>query len=364
MENKKMKKRSTTIDSKCPNCGAKIVFNPKIEKFKCKYCDGEFTLEELKLKTGSAATEEKNKHEHLEEDEGNLFQYNCSDCGAVIVTDENTSATFCVYCGNTAILKNKLSGKFHPSYIIPFKKDINDAKEAFKNISKGRIFVPDDFNNENNIEKIRGIYIPFWLYDVSFTGEIDAKGTSVTTWSSGRTHYTKTDTYDMHRKGIMEFDKVPVDGSSKFDNALMNSIEPFNYNELKEYNHAYLSGFLAEKYDIDKEGCYNDAKKRITKSGEDGLLRTFSHGPVRAYNKNYNDIIINFYYVLLPVYMVNVKYNDEYYTFAMNGQTGKFVGNIPLDKGKVVKKSIITFFLVALIIELILLFVYMIGGVL
>lgn len=358
----KIKKNSTAIDNKCPNCGSKLDYDPKLEKFKCKYCESTFTIEELEKKLNTAATKEKNKHEHLEEDEGDFFQYNCPDCGAIIVADAQTSATFCVYCGNTAILKNKLAGKFHPKYIIPFKKNVDDAKEAFKGLSRGRMFVPKSFINENNIEKIRGIYIPFWLYDISFDGEIKASGRRVTTWTVGRTHYTKTDTYEMIRAGSMKYDKVPVDGSTRFDNDMMNSIEPFNYKELKEYNHAYLSGFLAEKYDIDEKECYSDAKKRVTKSSEDKLLNTCIYRPATIKSKNYVDKNTEFYYVLLPVYMVNVKYMGKMYTFAMNGQTGKFIGNIPLDKKKVLLTTIISFAIVFGIIELIVFVAYKFGG--
>lgn len=358
-----VKKNSTAIDSRCPSCGAKLIYDPKTKNFICKYCKNEFNLEQLEKRLNSAASKEKNKHDHLEEDDdATFFQYNCPDCGAVIVADEQTSATFCVYCGNTAILKNKLAGKFHPSYIIPFKKTVDEAKQAFKNITKGRMFVPKNFNNEDNIEKIRGIYIPFWLYDMMFTGTIDAKGDDVKHWTSGRTHYTKTDTYDMHRKGNMTFEKVPVDGSSRFENDLMNSIEPFNYNELEDYNHAYLSGFLAEKYDIDEQGCYDDVRERVMNSGIKEILATCHHGLPRIYKSDYNNVVLKFYYVLLPVYMVNVKYDGKYYTFAMNGQTGKFVGNIPLNKRKVVLYTFLSLIICAVVIELIIVLAYVLGG--
>ncbi len=355
-----VKKNSTAVDSKCPNCGSKLDFKPELNKWKCKHCDSEFTLKELETKMNSAASKEKNKHEELVEDNGNLFQYNCPDCGAVIVADEQTSATFCVYCGNTAILKNKLAGKFHPASIIPFKKTKEEAVNAFKSLSKGRWFVPNDFTDEKNIEKIRGIYIPFWLYDIDFNGKIDATGKKITTWKVGRTHFTKTDTYDMKREGEMKFSKVPVDGSTRFENDLMNSIEPFDYKELVDYNHAYLSGFLAEKYDIDQDKCYSDAKRRITTTGEKKILSTFTYSPFIK-NKEYNDKTANFYYVLLPVYMLNIKYRDKYRTFAMNGQTGKFIGNIPVDVNKVLYKSFFLFAILFALFELILFIGYLLG---
>ena len=348
------KKESTALDLQCPNCGTKIEYNPKTSKWECKNCKSTFNLDDLKKDVGNTATDQKNDDKNLiEDDDATYILYNCPDCGAEIITDEQTSATFCVYCGNTAILKNKLAGKFKPDYIIPFKKTKEEAELEFKNISKGRMFVPKKFNNAENIEKIRGVYIPFWIYDIDFNGEMNVKGTHVTHWPIGRTHYTKTDIYDMYRKGNMLFDKIPVDGSTRFDNSLMNSIEPFDYKELVPYNHAYLSGFLAEKYDVDKDESYKDAKERATSTAENRLLNSCTYGSKKIKSKNYEDTTTNISYVLLPVYMVNVKYNNKFYIFAMNGQTGKFIGNIPLNKKKVILVTIIMLVVLFGIMELI-----------
>ena len=354
---------SDAIDHKCPNCSAKIIFDPSINKWKCSHCNSEFTIEDLKEKMGNAATDVKNNDEGLiEDDDTTYIEYHCPDCGAGIVTDEQTSATFCIYCGNTAILKNKLAGKFKPEYIIPFKKTKEEAEQAFININKGRMFVPKTFNNRKNIEKIRGVYIPFWVYDMDFNGSIDANAVNVTHWTIGRTHYTKTDKYKVFRKGNMKFDKVPVDGSTRFENNLMNSIEPFDYNELVPYNHAYLSGFLAEKYDIEKEITYEDAKKRALSTVDKQFISSCNYQTVKIKNKDYQDINIKTSYILLPVYMVNVKYNNKYYTFAMNGQSGKFIGNIPLNKKKVFITTIIMLISIFGILELIVFLAYIIGG--
>ena len=137
--------------------------------------------------------------------------------------------------------------------MIPFKKENKEAIEAFKGLSKGRPLMPSNFNNEKNIEKIKGVYIPFWLYDLDVSGTVNMNANVVTTWTRGRTHYTKTDTYNVNRGGSMKFNNIPVDASTRFENDIMNSIEPFNFQELIPYNHAYLSGFYAEKYDEEGE---------------------------------------------------------------------------------------------------------------
>ena len=332
---------SKVLDNKCPSCGAAIHFKPELGKFKCDYCDSEFTAEQLK---------DMDKLSKEEDNYSNYVNYNCPDCGAEIITDDNTAATFCVYCGNTSIIKNRLSGEFAPSKIIPFKVEKKKAIEAFKNLRKGRPLTPKFFTNEKNIEKIQGVYIPFWLYDVNVSGTIEAKATKVSSWTSGDTHYTKTDYYKVIRSGEMSYNKVPVDGSTRFNNDMMNSIEPFDYGKLIDYNHAYLSGFLAEKYDVSSDDAFNDAKTRTLNSTRDEMLSSMiGYSSKNITSNNLDSSINNKEYVLLPVWMVNVKYNGNYYLFAMNGESGKFIGNIPLDKKKAFIFTIIIFVIALLI---------------
>ena len=335
--------RKRALDNKCPSCGAPIKFNAETQNFKCEFCFSEYTLEEMQ-KYNNASNEEANKSEEtiVSKDNANYVKYLCKNCNAEIIADENTASTFCVYCGNTAILKDKLSGEFAPSLIIPFKKTKKNAIEAFKSLKKGRTFVPKTFTSEQNIEKITGVYIPFWLYDVKVSGQLDAKSTNIISWTSGNYTYTKTDIYGLSSDGEMFYGKVPVDGSTRFDNDIMNSIEPFNYNELVKYNHAYLSGFLAEKYDINKEDAFGDAKDRTLKSTTNIMLSDMSAPGTKVITNNtLEPKVEKCEYALLPVFMVNVKYAGKYYTFAMNGQTGEFVGNIPLDKKKVLLYTLI-----------------------
>ena len=268
MENKK---EEYALNNKCPSCGASINFNPKTEKWDCLYCKSSFTLEELK-KYDNASNDKNNNDEVIENNNVNYVTYKCKSCGAEVIADEQTAATFCVYCRNTTILKSKLSGEFKPDLIIPFKKEKKSAIEAFQLISKGRPLTPKYFNSESNIEKIRGVYIPFWLYDLNVSGNLNFNATKIDHWTVGRTHYTKTSNYKIIRDGIFKYDKIPSDASTRFDDALMDSIEPFNYSELKEYNHAYLAGFLAEKYDINSENLYPNIEKMTLKTTENYSL--------------------------------------------------------------------------------------------
>ena len=334
------------LDNQCPSCKAPIVFNPKLGLFKCDYCGGEFTADQVRDmdKAEKQLQEEIKKNPKVTKD-GKYVTYNCPDCGAQVIADENTAATFCVYCGNTSIIKNRLTGKFAPSKLIPFKFEKEDAIKAFKSLRKGRPFMPKFFNDEKNIEKITGVYIPFWLFEVSTNGQIDASGTKVQTWRVGDTHYTKTDYYDLVRAGKMSFHRIPVDGSTRFDNDIMNTIEPFDYEKLVDYNHAYLAGFLAEKYDVEDGEAFTDAEARALESAKQVFVNDMTgFGAISVKENTLKASKDGVEYVLLPVYMVNVKYKDKFYLFAMNAESGEFVGNIPLDKGKVVLWTILLFF--------------------
>ena len=355
-----MNEREKALDHKCPNCGGKVVFTPEKGKWTCEFCKSEFDLETLQ-KYNNASSKENNDINSTTIDTS-YVEYHCKNCGAKIIADEQTAATFCVYCGNTAILKSKLSGKFAPTKIIPFVKSKEEALEAFRSLNKGRPLMPKFFNKQENIEKISGVYIPFWLYTVSSNGKIDSASKKITSWTSGDYSYTKTDTYDVKRDVDLVYERIPVDGSTRFADDIMNTIEPFDYTKMVDYNHAYLSGFLAEKYDVENEKAQNNAIKRANTSTKNFLNASISNYTV---NKIRNESIVSnvskYEYVLLPVWMVNVKYGGEYYTFAMNAQTGEFVGNIPVDKKKAFMYFALIFLGVAAFILLISFIVFM-GG--
>lgn len=360
------KKKEDSLENRCPSCRASIKFNPKVGKWKCEYCGEEFTLEEMQKHSDNASTEKKNRKDaKVEDDNIEYVEYHCESCGAEIIADSETAATFCVYCGNTAILQSKLSGKFSPDLVIPFKNTKEAAIEAFKGLSKGRPLMPKDFNNEKNIEKIRGIYIPFWLFDINNSGDIEMDATTIETWSTGNTHYTKTNYYKVVRGGTMDYTKVPVDGSTRFDNDIMNTIEPFDYNELVKYNHAYLSGFFAEKYDQEAKDVFAEAADRSINSTKEIFKNDTGHYSTKTIVK---DTIVasenNRYYAMLPVWMVNVKYKDKMYIFAMNGQSGEFIGNIPLDVGKAILYFILIFSAVFIGVMVLSLIIYVLGGAL
>ena len=149
---------------------------------------------------------------------------------------------------------------------------------------------------------------------------------------------TETSVYDVERIGTMKFERIPVDGSEKMDDAYMESIEPFDYSEMVPFTTAYLTGYLADKYDVSAEASVPRADKRVEHSAA-GVLDETVTGYMRhqmescAVRKDVGSVK----YALVPVWILTTRYNNQPYTFMMNGQTGKFIGSLPWDKGKATK---------------------------
>lgn len=334
---------NTSLDHKCPSCGANIKFNPTSQKWDCEYCGASYGLDAFQKETQEENKQEKRENNN-DDNSINLNEYVCKNCGAVIVTDENTSATHCVYCGNTAIMKDRLKGKFQPDKIIPFKTTKDDAVHSFQKLVAKKRFAPKEFSDQENIEKISGVYIPFWLYDGKTEGKIDATATKERSWRQGNYDITETTYYKCYREGKEEYVDVPVDGSTKFDDKIMDSIEPYDYTEFVTFNSSYLAGFLSEKYNQTSEDVYSRVEERVKNTLIDNLSSNIKgYSSVRVNNSQINIEKGEVEYALLPVWMLNIKYKEKTYTFAMNGQTKKCIGNIPIDYSRALRKSFLFF---------------------
>ncbi|MDY5957612.1 MAG: hypothetical protein SPJ22_10835, partial [Frisingicoccus sp.] len=171
--------------------------------------------------------------------------YSCESCGGEIVADENTGATTCPFCGNRVLMKGQFTGGLKPNFIIPFKLDKKDAKKAYLNHLKGKPFLPKVFKDENHIDEIKGVYVPFWLFDGDVEANISYSAERTSVWESGDTEYTEHEFYMAKRAGSIQYAHIPADGSKKMDDTLMESIEPYDFSEAVDFRTAYLAGFLA-----------------------------------------------------------------------------------------------------------------------
>ena len=327
---------------KCPCCGGAIEFDSGLQKMKCPYCDTEFEMEtlvsydnELKNEASDDMAWETAAGGQWQEGEADgLRVYSCQSCGGEIVGDETTAATSCPFCGNPVVMMGQFSGALKPDYVIPFKLDKKAALEALKQHYGGKRLLPKIFTEENHIDEVKGVYVPVWLFDADADANIRYKATRIRTWSTSEYRYTETSYYAVMRAGTIGFERVPVDGSTKMDDALMESIEPFDFTDAVDFQTAYLSGYLADKYNVDSEQSITRANERIKKSTEQAFASTvkgYSSVMPESSSVHLKNGVAK--YALYPVWLLNTSWNGEKYTFAMNGQTGKLVGDLPMDKG-------------------------------
>ena len=345
----------TSVNYKCPSCSAPLAYTPGSgSKIKCEYCEAEFTVEELEKlyaeQEAAAAQANKVKDAKIEkkqfemeaaggawdaEEIAILKAMTCSSCGAEIVCDNNTMATECVYCGNPTMVPGRYEQQLRPDMVIPFQKNKQDAKLAFAEYHRGKWLLPSNFASKARVEAIQGMYVPYWLFNESVEAEAEYSATKTRCYTDGDYDVTETDHYRVTRAGTMSFYNVPVDGSVKMDDTWMESIEPFDYSQLVPFNTSYMAGFLADKYDVDAEAALPNAEVRIRESA-DGVLRYTVDGYDSCSTEHLSVIRTDGkeQYAMAPVWILTTKYEDKPYTFVMNGQTGKLVGELPVDENK------------------------------
>lgn len=334
----------------CPACTAPLEYSPGSGKLECAFCGSSFETADIeqqyrqKEEAAARAMEEQAAQTQWDstdvtddwgEDADGMRAYSCPSCGAQLICQETTAATACPYCGNPTVVPGQFAGTLRPDYVIPFELTGEEAVQALKKHYKGKLFLPKTFLSQHTLDKIQGVYVPFWLYDGTVKGQMHFDAARTRVYRQGQWEITETNHYDVLREGSIAFEKVPVDASSKMPDEYMDSIEPYDYSRLKPFSTAYLPGFLADKYDMAAETGNPRADSRCIHTMEQALQDTvigytqcFPRGRHMALERG------KIHYALLPVWLLNVKWEEKIYLFAVNGQTGKTVGILPASKGK------------------------------
>ena len=327
----------------CPACGVELELTGESGEMACPGCGAEFQLEDL---NAYAQQMKQTPEEDMSWDtqageswrEGEtdgLRVYVCDSCGGEIVAEETTGATHCPYCDNPVVLRGQFSGDLKPDLVIPFRVDKKAAVAALQAHYKGKVLLPSVFKDENHIEEVKGLYVPVWLFDTDADANVRYKATRIRSWSDSQYNYTETRHYAVIRGGGIGYENVPVDGSTKMDDALMESVEPYDISGAVPFGISYLPGFLADKYDVDAAASIGRANERIKRSTEDAFRSTVvGYHSVVPVSSNIRLRNGRARYALYPVWILNTKWNGRNFTFAVNGQTGKTAGDLPMDKGK------------------------------
>lgn len=336
----------TNTNYQCPQCTGPLRYDGAKGKLVCDFCEGEFTtaeIEELykdKDDKAAKALEYNTQEEWVDED---MSAYSCPSCGAELICDATTAATSCPYCGNPTIVPGQFAGTLKPDLIIPFKLDKNTAINNLKKHYEGKFLLPKQFKDQNHIDEIKGVYVPFWLFDYSCEADVDMNGTKVYTKDHATYVEETTEYYRVARSGSIDYDKIPVDASLAMPDDHMDSIEPYNYDDLTEFSTAYMPGFLANKYDVSIE----EASSRSELRAKNTIIDSLSDDPNNYSTLNVTNSDVRFTkaeakYAMLPVWMLSTSWEGKNFLFAMNGQTGKMVGDLPVDSGKRLRFGILT----------------------
>ena len=349
----------------CPSCYAPLHFVGESGKLECDYCGGKFDVAEIEAlyadqeeqaKAAFEAAEEKENaadaaqeeplaqetdwdtsdlQQDWGEDGKGLKTYSCPSCGAELICDETTAATSCPYCGNNTVIPGQFGGALKPDYVIPFKLDKAAAVAALKKHYGGKLFLPKAFSNSSHLEEVKGIYVPFWLFDAAAEADCTFLATRSHTHTEGDYRVTVTEHYHVRRSGSMAFEKIPADGSKKMRDDYMDSIEPFDYTQLEPFSTVYLPGYLADKYDVSAEDCMQRADQRCRGSALEAMRNdVVDYQTVTSTGSRVSLQRGKVHYALMPVWTLHTKWEGKDYLFMMNGQTGKMVGDLPVSRAK------------------------------
>lgn len=309
----------TSVAYKCPNCGGPLEFQPGASQVVCPYCDTKLDVAQMEALFARQQERAAAAQEAKEE------RWNTEMAGKEWSTEE------------ASVMPNRFSGMLKPDYVIPFTKTKDDAVAALKEFYKGKRLLPAAFTANNRVQDIQPMYVPFWLFDSKIHASADFQGEDDNVMETSDEIITETRVFQCIRSGRMSFHKIPVDGSSKMDDTYMESIEPFDYSQMVPFSPAYLTGFLADKYDVDAEASVPRADERVERSAVGVLEETVK---ARGYDRTIlKDSVVRkdedqVAYALAPVWILTTRYQDKPYTFMMNGQTGKMVGTLPYDNQK------------------------------
>lgn len=343
---------------KCPNCDGGLTYDPDSGKYSCEYCMSSFS--ENEISTGQEAGANPPVKTFYEEkipagEESSAF-YSCPSCGAQIVTEATTAASYCYYCHNPVVMSGRLEGRLRPDKIIPFSIGRERAVNDFLNWAKKKKFIPRAFFIKKQIEMITGVYFPYWLYDCDVRGRLDAKATKVRTWRSGNYRHTETSNYRILREGDIHFSDIIINALRGADKKLSEGVLPYDLDKLQDFRMPFLSGFQAQNRDIDFSELEDEVENQV-RGYTEKLLRDTATGytSISAAEISAEKKSGTWRCALLPAWILTyIDRNKKTYYYAMNGQTGKVCGILPLD----IKRLLLLFIAVAIPLWILL----MLGG--
>lgn len=338
------------VSYKCINCGGALQFNPEKQKFSCDYCLSDFAEQQLieyykdldrqldekddraYQKEQDAQKEKQQAQDKEAEDfEAHAVEYVCPSCGAQVITSDTTAATKCYYCHNNVVIGSRLTGDLKPDMVIPFKISREKAIADFEAMCKKKKFLPHHFFSKQQVEQMTGIYYPYWYVDSEGTASATAKAQKVRAWRAGEYDYKEIKKYNLYRKGDVAVKRLSFPALSKEQEVMLKSVHPYQVNEAVRFSMSYLSGFQAEKRDIEKAQLEGQSAAEIDKHAQQlvkNTMKQYTSVQITSFNRNEKSNIWR--YTLLPVWVLSYQFSGQNYLYGINGQTGKTYGKLPV----------------------------------
>lgn len=296
---------------KCQNCSAALLFKPKSGMLECDACSTAYWPTQFEEETTA-------------EGEMEVDYYTCTACGAELAVNGVESSTFCSYCGQPTVVFDRVSSAKRPEYIIPFSVTKEEAVGLIRNYIERGNFVPKEIK-DFEVERVRGIYIPFWLYDVEYedtqflTGEV----------GSGKSEHTE---YFMRRARVT-FHNMTLDASKQLNDGVSQRLEPYDTRGLADFHSAYLSGFYADCFDYKADEMEGLATFRCRNLFNEEIKKSVSADNIKLESNHPHVNVTDRKYAMLPAWFMTFRYENVPYTILVNGQTRKVVGAVPYDQG-------------------------------
>ena len=309
-----------------------MIFDAEKGRFACEFCLSDFAKDELD--EAGSAEQARQRAEQDEAFRAQMHAYECPSCGAEVMADGETVADFCYYCHNPVVLSDQLSGVFRPDKVIPFKFGKQQAIEKFLKYAKSHRFVPRDYFCAEQVEKITGVYYPFWVTDADSSASMRAEGTRIRTWIVGNVKYTETTRMEFERAGEIHFEDIVTSALSTEDKKMLEGVLPYPSESLEEFSAPYLTGFVAKKRDVERDSLSEEIRERM-QGYADKLLRGTINGEVSQTKPKLDIHQSHWEYALMPVWVLTYRDKEgQIYKYAMNGYTGKVYGELPISKLK------------------------------
>jgi len=313
---------------KCPNCNAELEFSAKLQQVTCEHCLTKFNPKELCVKT-------KASEEQFYEGKS----YLCSQCGAELLTFDETAITFCSYCGSQAMIESKMIKHNNPDFIIPFKKTKEECINAYKNKVSKFFFAPKNMKSDVIVSKFRGIYIPYCIYKLSFHDKSVNKGSKYRYRSGDYKYY---DDYKIYADVEADYDGISYDLISNFYDKFSHSI-PYDFKSGEKFNLNYLAGFYADVADVDNSLYEKNATfiANIDSINQMRKKKEFSKYGCSAPRVEFQ--VTEKKTGMFPLYFLAIRdKKNEYVSYAVvNGQIGKVAVDLPIDFKKYILISLL-----------------------